>query len=509
MKVVLLAINSKYVHSALAVWVLAKSIAQLNPVVIECNINQENDDIVNEVVAHRPDFIGISTYIWNAKKLPVIIGELKKNLPNAKIVLGGPEAEHNADFWINQGVCAVLKGEGEASLPKFLGQPQKTANDPFTPEYLNALKGKIAYIESSRGCPFNCAYCLSGADAVRYFDMDNVKLQIRKLITADVRIIKFVDRTFNCNAARVYDLIEFIIGLNSPVRFHFEVAADLFDERTLALLATAPAGLIQIEVGIQSFFAPTLKAATRKTNLEKLVKNIQVILKANNIHVHVDLIAGLPHENLEHFATSFNLAYEIGAHKLQLGFLKMLHGSQLRKNETAIIYDKNPPYEIIESPWLSREDLRILHLTEGALQNTYNKEHFLKTISYTLSVANLSPFEFYKHMGQAFQKDGMPLEAFAGLVFDFCNGLDAVDENKLKEAMICDWLSMVKGVNMPAFLKHGDKKQMTPLIAHAEMALGRKIRKSEAALLPDGSAVYVNTYSKDPVTGLYELFFVK
>ena len=508
-KIVLLAINSKYVHSTLAVWLLAQSIKELAPVVVETNINQEIDSIVAEVTYHNPDIIGISCYIWNAKIMPEVIKQLKLALPNAKILMGGPEAVHNADFWLNQGACEVLYGEGEKSLPAYFELEPQEFVDPFTPQYLQALKGKIAYIESSRGCPFNCAYCLSGTDPVRHFPLEIVKEQIRKLITADVRIIKFVDRTFNCNAKRVYELIEFLIGLNSPVKFHFEVAADLFDERTLQLLATAPPGLIQIEIGLQSFFAPTLKASTRTTNLNKAIANIKTLLKPGNIHIHLDLIAGLPHEDLTQFANSFNQAYEIGAHKLQLGFLKLLHGSQMRKTQTEMIYDPQPPYEIIKSPWMSEADFKTLHITENALQHTHNKEHFLETITYAMQASNLTPYDFYFRMGHAFQKDKMALELYAGKIFEFCKSLPGVEEQKLIYVMICDWLQMVKGVNMPSFLKMGDKKQIMPYLKIAETNLGLKLRRNEVAILPNGCGVYVDANIKNPVTGLYKLHFIE
>ncbi|MCL2170352.1 MAG: B12-binding domain-containing radical SAM protein [Defluviitaleaceae bacterium] len=507
-KVVLLAINSKYIHSTLAVWLIAGSIAHHDAVVVETNINQSDGDILTAVCAHNPDVVGISTYIWNAGKLPGILEELRARLPDAALVLGGPEAAHNVDYWLSLGADHVLVGAGESTFPAFLDgtQPTPTFIDPFDSKYIAALDGKIAYIEASRGCPFNCAFCLSGESAVEFFPLDAVKARLIKLERANVRVVKFVDRTFNAHPARTYDLIEFIIGLNSKNRFHFEVAADLFEPRTLELLASAPAGLFQIEAGLQSFFEPALAASTRKSDLQKAVSNIQTILQAGNIHIHLDLIAGLPHETLSDFANSFNQAYKIGAHKLQLGFLKMLHGSALRKNEPSIIFESKPPYQIIESPWLSRNELEILHKTEHALQDTYNKGHFMGTIKYALEKSGLTAFEFYRALGEFVQKKGRALEAYAEEIYKFCMTLQGVSSEDLCEYMIIDYLSMTKGVNMPKFLKLGNKVQMKPIIEHVEAALGRKIRKNEAALLPSGKRVYVDSMQQNVITRLYKIY---
>jgi len=518
-KVIILAINSKYIHSCLAAWVLSAAVKKFcshthNVKVIEANINQTIDEICRgDHWSPAPDIVAIPTYIWNAKKLPYILEEIRKKLPNTKIVLGGPEAEHNANFWLQNGADAVLNGEGEKTLPAYLvGDAASrvphpdcdTQIDPFTDEYLTALTGKIAYIETSRGCPFSCAYCLSGDDPVRFFDIETAKGQLAKLSKANVRVIKFVDRTFNCNAARAYELIEYIMGLNSDKCFHFEVAADLFDDATLSLLATAPSGLFQIEAGIQSFFAPALSASTRKTNLEKVAKNIRRLLAAGNIHIHLDLIAGLPNETLTEFENSFNSAFDLAPHKLQLGFLKMLHGSALRKNHPEIIFDAHPPYQIIKSPWMSEADLNTLYLTEDALQNTQNKSHFLRTIGYAMGAGGLSPFAFFRRMGESFQKKGMALEAYAEKIFNFCKALDGVAKDALMEHMIIDWMEMVKGVNMPPFLKIATKQQHTHAINQAETALNRKIRRNEAAILPSGQHIFVDAQTRHPITKLYK-----
>lgn len=528
-KVVILAINARYVHSCLAAWLLAEGVAQFarlphDVTVVETNINQTDEEIISVIanMTHNPlcntDVIAIPTYIWNATKLPNLIKKLRELMPKAIFVLGGPEAAHNTDYWLDHGADYIISGVGERKFAELLDTlagatlRHNTALtydfiDPFTDTYLAALTGKIAYIETSRGCPFRCAFCLSGTDTVRFFPMDAVKKQLDKLARADVRIVKFVDRTFNADARRAYDIIDYILRLDTPNRFHFEVAADLFDQRTLELLATAPLGKIQIEAGLQSFFAPTLEAITRKTNLDKAVKNIQTILRVGNIHVHVDLIAGLPHETLTDFMDSFDAAYAIGAHTLQLGFLKMLHGSELRNNEKSIMFNEEPPYEIISSPWLGETDLEILRRTEDALQNTYNKGRFLRTLQYVLKTTNIRPFMLYRQLGEAVPKNSMPLEIYAEKIYDFCLKLPGIKPNALIDQMILDWMEMVKGVNMPRFMKLADKRKLAETIKTAEVALGRKIRRNEAAQLTCGKDVYVDSENRDLVTGLYKIVF--
>jgi hypothetical protein len=324
------------------------------------------------------------------------------------------------------------------------------------------------------------------------------------LSESSAKTIKLVDRTFNCNTKRAYDLFEYVLGLNAECCFHFEVAADLFDERTLSLLAGALPGRIQLEAGLQSFFEPALKASLRQTDMAKAERNIRILLQSGNIHIHIDLIAGLPYETLTDFQNSFDRAYALGAHTLQLGFLKMLYGSTIRKQFKSIECAKDPPYEIIRSPWLSEDDLKILKQTENALQHTYNKGRFLSTLQYVLSVSGLRPFSLYHVLGETAPNHALPLEDYAGQIYGCFTSLNEVESDKLKDHMICDWLSMVKGNNMPPFLKIKDKRQKQ-VVAMAEKQLGRRISRNEAAVLNSGMGVFTDSESRDPVTNLYQL----
>jgi len=502
-KIVLLAINAKYVHSSLSVWMLAASVkkqhGELHDIsVVEATINQKVTDIACSVAAHEPDIVGISTYIWNAGILPELLVLLRRQLPDALLVLGGPEAAYNAGYWLSSGADEVIQAECDFGI------------DPYSDEYFKTLGDRIAYIETSRGCPFNCTFCLSAESDVKFLPLDVVKERIFKLSQTQTRTIKFVDRTFNCNPKRAYELFEYIIGLDTKCTFHFEAAADLFDERTLALLALAPAGCIQFEIGLQSFFEPALEASSRKTDLTKAEMNIKKLLKAQNCHIHVDLIAGLPYETLSEFRNSFNRAYMLGAHTLQLGFLKLLHGSVLREEAQTlgIIYDKNPPYEIQSSTWLSCDDLKMLKDTENALQHTYNKGRFLTTINYVLNVTQLAGFDFYYSLGYAYPNHKTQLEDYISQVYEFCAGLPGVDVDILCDKLLYDWLSMVKGKNLPEFLKNRQinrTKYREEVCAAAEIEFGRKPERNEFAILSTGKVIFVDSQSQNPVTGLYNV----
>ena len=526
----MLAVNAKYVHSSLSVWVIAEGIARYaqsahDVIVVEATINQPVDEIVKSVEVHNPDVIGISSYIWSAGMLPKLLLSLRECLPDAVLVLGGPEASNNAEFWRDNGADYVLQGEGEYCFPKFLdelvdGKPEEhviwkcgseaamtdTPIDPYTDTYFDTLNGRLSYIETSRGCPFQCSFCLSAESKVRYFPLDAVKTQILTLSKSNTKTIKFVDRTFNCNADRACELFEYIIGLDSSCRFHFEVAADLFDKHMLTLLEIAPPGRIQFEIGLQSFYEPALKAVSRKVDTLKAEQNIHTLLGMKNIHIHVDLIAGLPYETLDDFKNSFDRAYLLDAHTLQLGFLKLLHGSVLREQAKAygIKHSAEPPYEIICSPWLSADDLLVLKQAENALQQTRNKGRFLSTLSYALNVTGERPFALIHSLGAAVPNRGTQLEDYAVQVYNYFITLPGVDMYALTDCMVYDWLGMVKGKNAPAFMKNNDSGR-TKVAVEGEKVLGRKLKREEYAVLHSGTGLFVDSNALDPVTGLYRV----
>ncbi len=312
MKTIIVSINSKYIHSSLAPWYLLSGVRAYaktpqNATVQEFTINQPLCKIVDDLATERADVYAFCTYIWNIKTIKQVLPLLKAAVPFCQIILGGPEVSFCPEKLLSElPIEYICSGEGEETLPQLLDiletknspdnlagvsfkkadtfvttppQPLKSyPPDPYLPEYFETLNGRIAYIEGSRGCPFSCAFCLSGReDCLRLFPIERVKSDILRLAISGAKTIKFVDRTFNCHKDRCNAIIEFIVsayGKDIPkdVCFHFEVAADLFNDETIKLLSSAPKGLFQLEAGLQSFHEETLVAVTRKTDLTALVK---------------------------------------------------------------------------------------------------------------------------------------------------------------------------------------------------------------------------------------------
>jgi radical SAM superfamily enzyme YgiQ (UPF0313 family) len=435
--------HSSYVHSALAPWYLLEGVKALGrediaTEVVEGTVNMEMEAAAGLIVPKAPDAIGLSCYIWNITFIKKLLPIVKAVLPEAVVILGGPEVSYNAGDVLDTLplVDYVISGEGEKPFALLLdaladgraaegipgvcyradGTPVVTAPhcppdippSPYSAAYFKSLGGRIAYLETSRGCPYSCAFCLSGLDTgVRFFPMERAKSELVLLAGSGTQTVKLVDRTFNADRSRAREILKFIIDsygtlIPTGVRFHFEIAGDLLDEDTLALLKTAPPGLLQFEIGLQSFHAETLDALNRKTDTGRLKRNIERLMSFGNIHVHVDLIAGLPHENIDCFAESFNTAYALGPHRLQLGFLKLLHGSEMREDPDRFPcrYSDEPPYTVTATPWLTAEELDRLRDAEAVLDRLYNSGRFRRTLSYVLARTGKTPFELIWDAGR-------------------------------------------------------------------------------------------------------------
>ncbi|MEL7624188.1 MAG: DUF4080 domain-containing protein [Clostridiales bacterium] len=466
------------------------------PEILETNINRPAAEILKEIQQRQPELLAICCYIWNMTLVEELLAELPRLLPDCFIVLGGPEVSFNARERLNQlpMVDYVICGEGEGSFVELLSlltgrigrtghigyakagleaaalaaipgltwrkegialqNPIKEAKeeppDPFLPEYMEQVAGRMVYVETTRGCPFSCGFCLSGRRGnVRYFDLNKAKENLLKLAGSGSRTIKLVDRTFNCHPARSREIIRFLlVGRNSgqippDICFHFEVAADLFDGETIELLKEAPQGLFQMEVGLQSFQEKTLTAVSRKTDLRKVKENFRQLRKGNNIHLHLDLIAGLPEEDYETFGHSFDQAFDLQPHMLQLGFLKLLHGSRLRKQslQHGVEFDPRPPYTVRRTNWLNESDLAALQLCEDALDRLYNSGRFPATLNYLLAASQSRPFQLFSDIGCFIGSSvGMALENYIGAILEFGERLPGVKKAILRDCLVMDWL---------------------------------------------------------------------
>lgn len=561
LKAAVCAVNSQYIHSSLAPWYLVAGVQQYgrHPVsvdVLEHTINQSDETIGDAIAACPAAVIGFSCYIWNIATIRRLLPKLAARRPDVQWLLGGPEASFHAAELLQDlpMVSYILAGEGERSFACLLdgiweGKTGEQLEDipglcyrkstgeivekppyytdeeppsPYTDAYFAALKGRIAYLETSRGCPFSCAFCLSGReDQVRFFSLDRAKEDILRLANAGCQTIKLVDRTFNCHKQRCYELLSFMIeqagkGIPDGVCFHVEVAADLFDERTLQLLATAPAGLIQMEAGLQSFHQETLQAVTRRTSLNRLCEVIRRLLVPGNIHLHIDLIAGLPYEGWSDFADSFDKAFALHPHMLQLGFLKLLYGSRLRQDaeEYGYVYRNDPPYELISSRWLTKEEMARLHNTEDALERLYNSGRFCGTIEYLLPTTGWRPFDLFTRFGEYADQNGgtqgLPLDQYTQRVWDYFSSQPGVEAARLRDIMACDCLCSQRGGLLPPCLRRTDSRisRIKRILAGRNGSDG--IKRSVAVLYSENERVAVAEYRESgchPVTGHYPLRF--
>ena len=494
MKVIISCLNSKYVHASLSPWCLLAGVREFSEntydiSVAESTINGDITDFADKIINEKPDVVSFSTYIWNLTKTVELCRIIKEKI-QCKIVLGGPEvAYRQADVLRKYDfIDFVLSGEGEWTFPDFLDNingdlssvsgltyresgeivtiPEKEYTDtppsPFTDEFFKNLNGRISYIETSRGCPYRCAFCLSGrCSPLRFFDLEQVKGDILRLANSGTQTVKFVDRTFNANADRANEILLFIkenYGTEIPrnVCFHFEIAGDILRESTLGILSSMPKGAVQLEIGMQSFNEETLRIINRKTDTKKLIRNIKKLISFDNMHIHIDLIAGLTGENLESFKNSFNIGYSLNAHMLQMGFLKLLYGADMRENSEKYpcTFVDEPPYEVTSTPWLSTEEIRMLKNCEDAVDRLYNSGRFLYTLKYLIDDVKITPFDVFNEFGNAVDGNKMPLSEYARKLCLFFE--DKCDKEILREKILCDLLCSSSSVQIPDILKRKD-----------------------------------------------------
>ena len=443
MKILLAACNAKYIHSNLAVHSL-KAYARTYTEEIEVaeyTINQTKDEILKDIYLTGADVVCFSCYIWNISFVKDLLCDLHKILPETKFWAGGPEVSFDAEAFLRKTpqMTGVMTGEGEktflelvhyyvdgegslAEIPGIVYRDGEEIHNngwreltdlseiPFVYEQLKDFENKIIYYESSRGCPFSCSYCLSSVDkTLRFRDTRIVKRELKFFIDQKVPQIKFVDRTFNCNHAHAMELWRFIkANDNGVTNFHFEIsAANLLNQEELELISDMRPGLIQLEIGVQSTNEVTIKEIHRTMKLERLKEVVKLIQSGNNIHEHLDLIAGLPYEDYDSFGSSFDEIYELKPNQLQLGFLKVLKGSYMFEHaaEYGIVYHDKPPYEVMSTKWLSFDDVIKIKRVEDMLEVYYNSGQFEITMKLMECIFD-SAFEFFQELGDFYEANG-------------------------------------------------------------------------------------------------------
>lgn len=442
MQVVLSAINSKYIHTGLGLrYVGEYAKAQGHEVtLIEETINTPILAVLEKIMAVPAQVYGFSVHIWNNPFVFKLIRMLRKLRPQAAIVIGGPEVAFDAEKIFAELPQAdyIVQGEGELVFSELLeylagggAVPQHIAYREGEQVNLNGgitviddmsllpfpypdlekmlVEHKIVYYECTRGCPFNCAYCLSGISrSVRKRPLELVLRDLDRFIAVGVPLVKFVDRTYNLDEKYFLPMMQHLAQADTTATFHFEIKADILSESVMDFLATVPKGRFQLEIGIQSTHQPTLKAINRQDNWEKLAANVKRLLSFGNMHIHVDLIAGLPYEDLPTFAKSFDDVYGLGADMLQLGFLKVLPGTQMRREteQHDLRYMDEPPYEILATKYMPYEDMLYLKHLDNILDQTANSGGFKYTLRALLGASGMTAFAFYRKLTQWWMKAG-------------------------------------------------------------------------------------------------------
>lgn len=448
MNVVLSTLNSKFIHSSLALRYL-KAYGEAHGQaydIVEYTINMPVLHILSDITEHDIDILGFACYIWNIEMTLHVVDMVKAVRPDIKIVLGGPEVSFTADELLERcpNIDYIVQGEGEEAfhalvtalqlgndglnpvIPGVRGRRDgsilgsleavevsdlSTIPFPYTEEDMEDLEHKIIYYESSRGCPFSCQYCLSGnKNTVRFFPQERTLEELQWFIDHGVKQVKFVDRTFNCAPHHHRPLMEFMRDSDTDMNFHLEMEPELVTEWETNILCETPPGRIQIEVGVQSTHKKTLDAINRYNDWPYIQKSIRPIIQAGRTHVHMDLIVGLPHEDFNRFGQSFNDLFSLQPHALQIGFLKLLKGSGVRRmREYKYVADPLAPYEVLSTHVLPYDDVRFLKYFEDVFERFYNSERFRTTFGYIgqqLIHGETDAFTYFCDMTRAWLKEG-------------------------------------------------------------------------------------------------------
>lgn len=503
-KVLLLAINARYSHPNPALYYLRNSIsgADTETILREFTIQAAPSDIATMIIEEAPDILGISVYIWNTQVVEKLLILLEALPFPCKVVLGGPEVSYCPEAWLDQfpALHCIVTGHGEEGFrrvvenaPGRTGPVVRSQNPPFShipfpygEEDLRAFRNRNIYYESSRGCPFRCAYCISSRSdqAPEFRDEDTVLRELAIIMRHRPKLIKFIDRTFNAHKARgrsIWRRIQQEFG-GSGTCFHFEIHPALIEEEDIDLLRSCPRGLFQFEIGIQSAHDAALRAVNRTGSWEDIRDRIARIIALGTIHVHTDLIAGLPFEDIGSLEHSFNEVYGLGADHFQFGILKVLPGTEIRERaeEYGIRYDSAPPYAILETKWLSRYEVQVIKKMSFLVDRLLNSGKFPLTLRYCIQL-HRSPFSFFRALGERIVRGSIPTVAMKWedlytLITGYAGNLFPRSEDYVRDCLGWDWCASSNTHRFPALLNTEDHRTIRGAVRRE---LIHKLRQGE------------------------------
>jgi len=505
MKTLLVAINAKFIHSNLAIRYLYNYVQNKENLKIkEYTINNQLDDVVADIYEEKADVICISTYIWNVDYIKDVIADIKK-VSNAKIVLGGPEVSYNSEAFLkdNENADIIIRGEGEkifsnlyekdfSNLATIKGITYRKNNQiisnedeniinmdevPFVYEgTLPEFENRIIYYESSRGCPYNCAYCLSSLEKrLRFRSLDIVKKDLKYFLDNEVPQVKFVDRTFNADKARALELWKFLKeNDNGVTNFHFEIAADILTDEQIEFLKTTRDTLFQFEIGIQTTNEKVLDVIKRKMDFGKVKNNVVKLLEKDNINIHLDLIAALPKEDYNSFKKSFNDVYNIKPHHVQLGFLKLIKGSHLEvnKEDLKLVSRDVAPYEVLYSNEITYDELLKLKCIEDLVEKYYNSKRYYNAVN-LLETLFETPFELYEKFAEFYKKEAYnkapnnKVKMYT-ILLNFYKSITNENEELFKQLLKFDMHSFEKVKKLPEWLEYISTIEMQKIVYNNE-----------------------------------------
>ena len=506
MKILLTTLNSKYIHSALSLKYIYNNIVDIEGVSVcvkEYTINENLQDIFADIFSDTYDLIAFSCYIWNIEYIIKLCNDIKIADNNIKILLGGPEVSYESyEFMSKFGFADfIIRDEGEVIFRKFVKAYISNKDFSNIPSFLYRINGniienpyeapidnlalikgaydifneddvkdKIVYYETSRGCSYNCAYCLSSiTKKVRFFPYEKVITDIKMIVDAGAKQIKFVDRTFNFDKKRTIEIIKYLCSIdNGSINFHFEITAHILQDDLLDMLKNVRQGLFQFEIGVQSTNKQTIKSVNRIDNFDKIKEKVIKIKSFGNIHQHLDLIVGLPYEDIVSLKKSFNDVMNLRPDNLQLGFLKVLKGSPIKSmvDEYDIKYRDYSPYEVISTKFITYKEIIMLKSMEEMLEDYYNSMTYNYSLDYVFDIFDGDYFRFFKRFAN-FKKENsynknLSRDTRFLLLYEFIKTILELQEFKVfREFLRLDFLLMGRNRNTPDFLSNNGISPVT------------------------------------------------